>query len=109
MDKHSTERGRSSSPHWETVEEWARVQIQTWLQDLLAAEVTELLGHGKAQRRAVAKPVRIARRRPTLPAQEADRDPTPSGARPSFVNVAASKPVAACLSIRVPSAAGAAP
>ncbi len=52
MDKHSTERGTSSSPCWETVEEWARVQIQTWLQDLLAAEVTELLGRGKAQRRA---------------------------------------------------------
>lgn len=33
------------------MEAWARTRIQGWLQDLLEAEVTELLGRRKAQRR----------------------------------------------------------
>ena len=53
MDKQSTEPGASSSLCWETLETWARSQIQTWVQDLLEAEVTELLGRGKSQRRPV--------------------------------------------------------
>jgi len=44
MDKQNTEHGTSSSPCWETLETWARTQLQTWVQDLLEAEVTELLG-----------------------------------------------------------------
>lgn len=53
MDKQTTDQGTSSSLCWETLETWARTQIQTWVQDLLEAEVTELLGRGKAQRRQV--------------------------------------------------------
>jgi putative transposase len=53
MDKQSTEPGASSSLCWETLETWARSQIQTWVQDLLEAEGTELLGRGKSQRRPV--------------------------------------------------------
>jgi len=52
MDKQNMDQGTPSSPSWEGLETWARTQIQGWLQDLLAAEVTELLGRGKAQRRA---------------------------------------------------------
>lgn len=47
------EHGTSSSPCWETLETWARTQLQTWIQDLLEAEVTELLGRRKSQRRSV--------------------------------------------------------
>ncbi len=53
MDKQNTDQGTSSSLCWETLETWARTQIQTWVQDLLEAEVTELLGRGKSQRRQV--------------------------------------------------------
>ena len=43
------ERRRSSRelakrPQWETLEEFTRSRIQTWIQDLLEEEVTELLG-----------------------------------------------------------------
>lgn len=51
MDKQTTDHGTSSSLCWETLETWARTQIQTWVQDLLEAEVTELLGRRKSQRR----------------------------------------------------------
>jgi hypothetical protein len=36
---------------WENLEKHARLRIQPFLQDLLEAEVTELLGHTKSQRR----------------------------------------------------------
>ena len=51
MDKQNTDHDTSSSPSWDKLEAWARMQIQTWFQDLLEAEVTELLGRRKAQRR----------------------------------------------------------
>jgi transposase-like protein len=52
------ERRRSSReltkrPQWGTLEEFARSRIQSWLQDVLEEEVTELLGRGKSERRAV--------------------------------------------------------
>ena len=40
-------------PQWVTLEEFARSRIQSWLQDVLEEEVTELLGRGKSERRAV--------------------------------------------------------
>jgi putative transposase len=36
---------------WATLEEFARLKIQGWIQDLLEEEVTELLGRGKSERR----------------------------------------------------------
>jgi putative transposase len=38
---------------WGTLEEFTRSRIQSWLQDVLEEEVTELLGRGKSERRAV--------------------------------------------------------
>ena len=44
--------GRSSSRvAWESLENWARLEIQDWLQELMVAEVTELLGREKSERR----------------------------------------------------------
>jgi putative transposase len=40
-------------PQWGTLEEFARGRIQSWLQDVLEEEVTDLLGRGKSERRAV--------------------------------------------------------
>lgn len=40
-------------PQWGTLEEFARSRIQSWLQGVLEEEVTELLGRGKSERRAV--------------------------------------------------------
>ena len=40
-----------SSVNWETLEDWARTKVQGWLQDLLEAEVTELLGREKSERK----------------------------------------------------------
>jgi putative transposase len=37
---------------WGTLEEFTRSRIQSWLQDVLEEEVTELLGRGKSERRA---------------------------------------------------------
>ena len=52
------ERRRSSRelakrPQWGTLEEFTRRRIQSWLQDVLEEEVTELLGRGKSERRAM--------------------------------------------------------
>src|SRR6202049_841886 len=46
-------RESAKRPQWGTLEEFARSRIQSWLQDVLEEEVTELLGRGKAERRAV--------------------------------------------------------
>jgi transposase-like protein len=37
---------------WESLEEFTRSRIQSWLEDLLEEEVAELLGRGKSERRA---------------------------------------------------------
>lgn len=52
MSKHTTEAQGSSTPIWENLEAWVRTQVQTFVQDLLEAEVTELLGRRKSARRA---------------------------------------------------------
>jgi putative transposase len=39
-------------PQWDSLEEFARSRIQSWLQDVLEEEVAELLGRCKSQRRA---------------------------------------------------------
>jgi len=43
---------REGRPEWASLEEFARLQIQGWLQDLLEDEVTELLGRQPSERRA---------------------------------------------------------
>lgn len=40
-----------ASPHWETLEMFARAQVQTFVQRLLEEEVEELLGRKKSERR----------------------------------------------------------
>jgi hypothetical protein len=37
-------KGRGSRPEWTALEKWARHQVQEFVQELLKAEVTELLG-----------------------------------------------------------------
>ena len=41
-------RESAKRPQWGTLEEFARSRIQSWLQDVLEEEVTELLGRGKS-------------------------------------------------------------
>jgi putative transposase len=42
----------ASSPTWDTLEAFARTQVQSYIQQLLEDEVTELLGREKSERRA---------------------------------------------------------
>jgi putative transposase len=57
VGKESRREGRRSRfekekrPEWWALEEWARLRVQGWLQDLLEDEVTELLGRQKSERR----------------------------------------------------------
>jgi len=51
MSKESTSRVSSSSPEWEALEDWVRIRVQGWVQDLLEEELTELLGRKKSERR----------------------------------------------------------
>jgi transposase-like protein len=44
--------GAVSSPTWETLEVWARVKVQEFVQAVLEEEVTALLGRRKSERRA---------------------------------------------------------
>jgi hypothetical protein len=51
------ERRRSSRelakrPQWGTLEEFTWSRIQSWLQEVLEEEVSDLLGRGKSERRA---------------------------------------------------------
>jgi putative transposase len=52
MKEQSTEATMESRPEWDTLEGFARQQIQQWLQQLLEEEVTELLGREKSVRRS---------------------------------------------------------
>ena len=54
MEKQTTEPTVASSPTWERLETWLRSKMREWMQDLLEAEVDELLGRRKSARR---KPV----------------------------------------------------
>src|SRR5260370_42529574 len=52
MKEKSTSTEAASRVCYETMEAHARGRIQSWLQDLLEAEVREFLGRGKSQRQA---------------------------------------------------------
>jgi len=54
MEQHTTQAPVESSPTWERLETWLRSKMREWLQELLEAEVDELLGRRKSARR---KPV----------------------------------------------------
>jgi len=43
-------KGHGSRPEWTSLEKWARLQVQGFVQELLKAEVTELLGREKSAR-----------------------------------------------------------
>ena len=45
-------RGLAKRAEWGTLEEFTRSRNQSWLQDVLEEEVTDLLGRGKSARRA---------------------------------------------------------
>src|SRR6266849_9641218 len=51
-ERRRSRRESAKRPQWGTLEEFARSRIQSWLQDVLEEEVTELLGRGKSERRA---------------------------------------------------------
>ncbi len=51
MKKQTTEPTVESSPTWERLEAWLRSKMRAWMQDLLEAEVDELLGRRKSERR----------------------------------------------------------
>lgn len=51
MQQHTTPRPASSSLTWENLEAWARAQIQHVVQALLEAEIADLLGRARHQRR----------------------------------------------------------
>ncbi len=57
MDKKSTERVTLSIPPWSDLESCLRVKMRGWLQGLLEAEVDELLGRSKSERRKAVDPV----------------------------------------------------
>ena len=44
--------GQAARVCWENLEDWVRLQIQGYVQDLLEAEVSEVLGRSKSQRRS---------------------------------------------------------
>lgn len=43
-----------SSPQWSDLEDWVRIKVQGFIQDILEEEVTEFLGRGKSERREFA-------------------------------------------------------
>lgn len=51
MEKKSTEGVTPSIPTWEDLESCLRMKMRLWVQDMLNAEVDELLGRAKSQRR----------------------------------------------------------
>lgn len=55
--KSSTEGVESSAVCYDTLEEWARGQIQTQLQHLLEEEVTTFLGRARHERRGTVSPI----------------------------------------------------
>ena len=52
MEKGSTKGEPRSSPTWEGLHQWLRERVQALIQELLGAEVRELLGQARYQRRA---------------------------------------------------------
>ena len=54
MKEKTTEGRKTSRVAWDSLESWARLEIQDWIQELMVAEVAEVLGRRKSERR---KPV----------------------------------------------------
>ena len=54
MKQDSTGKESGQAVTWETLEGYVRSKVQEWIQELLEAEVTELLGRDKSERRAAA-------------------------------------------------------
>jgi putative transposase len=54
---------------WNTLEQFARQQVQQFIQRLLEEEVTELLGRGKSERRTVAVPAEPVAEPVALPSE----------------------------------------
>jgi putative transposase len=52
MSESTTQAVSAQAVTWETLDEWVRVQVQGLVQELLEAEITELLGRRKSERRA---------------------------------------------------------
>lgn len=57
MQHHNTPTAAASIPSWETLEDFARKGVQELLQRLLEAEVDQLLGRVRSQRRSPVDPV----------------------------------------------------
>jgi putative transposase len=55
MAQQSISQSSSSSPMWERLEAFVREQVPRFIQTLLAAEMTELLGRPKSARRAAVE------------------------------------------------------
>ena len=53
MIKKTTNEDSKSRVVWENLEDWARLKIQSWIQQLLEEEVTELLGRKRYERKGV--------------------------------------------------------
>jgi transposase-like protein len=53
MKKCIKDNGQAARVCWENLEDWVRLQVQGYVQDLLEAEVSEVLGRSKSQRRSV--------------------------------------------------------
>jgi len=51
-ERHRSSRELAKRPQWGTLEEFTRSRIQSWLQEVLEEEVSDLLGRGKSERRA---------------------------------------------------------
>ena len=52
MSKKTRSDASTSTVTWETLEDFARLKIQAWFQELLVQEVMELLGRDHHERRA---------------------------------------------------------
>lgn len=53
MSKYTIESTPESRPFWEGLEDFARREVQKFIQRILEEEVTEHLGRGRSERRAV--------------------------------------------------------
>ena len=53
MEQDITPEARAQAVTWETLEAHVRERVQGFVQEVLEEEVTELLGRGKSERRAV--------------------------------------------------------
>jgi putative transposase len=80
-------REAASRPAWETLETFARAQVQEFIQQLLEDEVTELLGREKSERRATVDAPRGSRNGHGKPRQLALMNGTIAVQRPRVRDV----------------------